>query len=135
MYSPYNEPSKRHRKMINEIYPALFTIRNEVPKVMFLHLSVILFGGGSASVHAGIPPPLEAQPHGKHIPPEAPPPQEAHTPGKHPRKHTPGKHTPPPRRRLPLWTVRILLECILVNVFISESTLNKRYWDMQKEEI
>ena len=28
-----------------------------VAKVIFLHLSVILFTGGSASVHAGIPPP------------------------------------------------------------------------------
>ena len=33
---------------------------NEVwGKVIFLHLSVILFTGGSASVHAGIPPPTK----------------------------------------------------------------------------
>ena len=43
----------------------IFTGRNEVvAEVIFLHLSVILFtGGGSASVHAEIPPP------GKHPPP------------------------------------------------------------------
>ena len=38
----------------------IFTVRNEVAKVMFLHLSVshsVHRGGGSASVHAGIPPP------------------------------------------------------------------------------
>ena len=44
---------------------------NEVwAKVIFLHLFVILFTGGSASVHAGIPPPLN-------------------------RAHTPGPGTPP----------------------------------------
>ena len=36
----------------------IITGRNEVvAKVIFLHLFVILFTGGSASVHAGIPPP------------------------------------------------------------------------------
>ena len=62
------------------------TGRNEVvAKIMFLHLSVILFTGGSASVHAGIPPPRR----------HAPPSPEARTP----RKHTPpppGKHAPHP---------------------------------------
>ena len=38
----------------------IITIRNEVAKVMFLHLSVILFMGRSTSVHAGIQPPLGA---------------------------------------------------------------------------
>ena len=33
-------------------------------KAMFLHVSVILFTGGSASVHAGIPP-WQGDPHGK----------------------------------------------------------------------
>ena len=42
----------------------IITGRNEVvAKVIFLHLSVILFtGGGSASVHAGIPTPQETPP-------------------------------------------------------------------------
>ena len=41
----------------------IITGRNEVvAKVIFLHLSVILFRGGSASVHAGIPPPQETPP-------------------------------------------------------------------------
>ena len=46
----------------------LITGRNEVvAKVIFLHLSVILFTGrGSVSVHAGIPPPRSI-----HTPPEA----------------------------------------------------------------
>ena len=37
-------------------YSRIFTVRNEVAKVMFLHLSVCP-QGGSPSVHAGIPPP------------------------------------------------------------------------------
>ena len=72
------------------------TGRNEVvAKVIFLHLSVILFtggGGGSASIHAGIPTPPD---------------------------HTPPEQTPlPPGSRLQHTVyerpVRILLECILV---------------------
>ena len=53
----------------------IFTGRNEVvAKVIFLHLSVILFtgGGGSASVHAGIqpaPPPGSRHPPGADTPP------------------------------------------------------------------
>ena len=38
-------------------------------KVIFLHLSVILFTGGSASFHAGIPTPREADPPAKETPP------------------------------------------------------------------
>ena len=63
----------------------IITGRNEVvAKVIFLHLSVILFTGGvSASVHAEIPPP----------------PSGADTPGtRHPppsRHHPPGADTPP----------------------------------------
>ena len=54
-------------------------MRNEVAKVMFLHVSVILStGGGSALLHAGIPPP-------------------------HPRtRHPPGADTHPPRADTPL---------------------------------
>ena len=40
------------------IEKTIFTRRNEVvAKVIFLHLSVILFTGGVASVHAGMPTP------------------------------------------------------------------------------
>ena len=52
---------------------------------MFLHVCVILFTGGSASVHAGIPPPRQGRP---------PPPLARQTP---PGKETPpGKADPPP---------------------------------------
>ena len=43
---------------------SIITVRNEVAKVMFSQ-----GGGGSALVHAGIPPPWEAPPPGKHTPP------------------------------------------------------------------
>ena len=63
---------------------------------------------GSASVHAGIPPPPQEAPH---------PPWEA-PPGKHtpPGSTPPRRHPPeaPPRRQLTLRMVGILLECILV---------------------
>ena len=51
--------------------------RNEVvAKVIFLHLSVILFtGGGSASVRPGKPPPWEAHPQEAHPPGSTPPPE------------------------------------------------------------
>ena len=67
----------------------IITGRNEVvAKVIFLHLSVILFTGGvSASVHAGIP----------HPPPEQTPLQSRHPPSRHPPKKTPpgSRHTHP----------------------------------------
>ena len=50
----------------------LITVRNEVAKVMFLHLSV---HRGSASVHAGIPSPGRGHP-----PDQAPPPPGVGTP-------------------------------------------------------
>ena len=63
----------------------IVTGRNEVvAKVIFLHLSVILFtGGGSASVHAGIPPAKETPPLQRRHPPakETPLPLQAHTQG------------------------------------------------------
>ena len=67
------------------------TGRNEVvAKVIFLHLSVIhsIHWGmkGSASVHAGIPPPWEQTP-----PRSRPPPQEQTSP----RADTPWEQTPP----------------------------------------
>ena len=54
----------------------MFTIRNEVAKVVFLHLSVILFTGGVCLSACW------------DTPREAPPPQEA------PPHPSPGKHNP-----------------------------------------
>ena len=60
-------------------------------------------------------PPLEAHPpESTHSPGSTHTPQEAHPPGSTP---PPGKH--PPGRRLPVRTVRILLECILVFEFFT----------------
>ena len=79
----------------------IITVRNEVAKVMFLHVSVILStGGGSVSVHAGIPPPPNQ--------------------GPSPEQTPPWEQTPPPRRLL-LRTIHILLECILVCIIKSHS--------------
>ena len=61
----------------------LVTVRNEVVKVMFLHLSVCPHGG-SASVHTGIPP-------RSRYPLEQTPPQSTHTPG---TRHPPGPEAP-----------------------------------------
>ena len=84
------------------------TVRNS-GKVMFLHLSLILFtGGGWGGVHPpGQTPPRQTHPHptlGRH--PQTNPPN-----GRHP--HPLGRPPPSPRRPLQR-TVRILLECILV---------------------
>ena len=78
---------------------------------MFLHLSGCLQGAGegSASVHAGIPPPS---------------PPGAGTPGsRHPQTGTPLEQTPPRADTLPGRWLRILLECILVNIAL----FNLRY--------
>ena len=69
----------------------IFTVRNEVAKVMFLHLSVSHSAhrwGGSASVHAGTPP----------HPPRAGTPPEVGTPlgPAPPRPGTPLEQSPPP---------------------------------------
>ena len=86
------------------IYKALIiTGRNEVvAKVIFLHLSVIhsVHGGrGSASVHAGIPPPLPGTtyPPWTTSPPDYVPPQTTYPPGLHTPRTTypPGLRTPP----------------------------------------
>ena len=80
--------------------------RNEVvAKVMFLLVSVILLTGGSASVHAGIPPPR------KQTPPGNIPPQEGGPPS--PWKQIPQEGGTPPDT-VDEQPVRILLECILV---------------------
>ena len=85
----------------------IFTVRNEVAKVMFLHLSVCHSAhrwGGSASVHAGTPPQSRHPPRSRH-PPGTSTPQT---------RNPPGALTPPPQTAT-VWTVRILLECILVS--------------------
>ena len=98
----------------------VITIRNKVVKVMFLHLSVShsvhsVGGGGSASVHAGIPiptPPVAGTPKSRH-PPRRHPPEQA-PPGADPpgaghlleqappgAGTTPQEQAPPPGSRLP----------------------------------
>ena len=78
-------------------------------KVMFLHLSVILF-----TVGRGYTPPMQT-PSGRH-------PLGRHplvdTPWQTPPGQTPPGRHPPASRRLLLQTVRILMECILVSVLI-----------------
>ena len=89
-----------YRTKVCRTYISFITGCNEVvTKVMFLLVSVILLTGGSASVHAGIPPPLrEACAPRKHASPwEASTPPEACTPlqkqapsRKHAHPHPPG---------------------------------------------
>ena len=82
----------------------VFTVRNEVAKVMFLHLSVHREGE------------YRYPPDQVHPPRHQVPPQDQVTPGTRytPRPGTPpGTRYPPPRRLL-LQMVHILLECILV---------------------
>ena len=114
----------------------LITVRNEVAKVMFLHLSVILFTGGLLQCMLGYHPPgtdtppggdtpLDHTPPGPGTPgPDTPrpgTPQTRHPPWtrclprtRHPPPDIPPKADTPSSRWLLLWTVRILLECILV---------------------
>ena len=84
---------------------SIVTVRNKVANVMFLHLSVILFTGGFCLSACWDTTPSPTM---KHTPP----------PEKQTNPSSPGSTAPPgstlPGRRLPLWTVRILLECILV---------------------
>ena len=68
----------------------IFTVRNEVAKVMFLQASVCPQGGVSISVHARIP-----LPPGADIPQEqTPPPEQTPPRSRHPRS----RHPPPPQR-------------------------------------
>ena len=79
----------------------IFTGCNEVvAKVIFLHLSVILFTGGvSASVHAGMPPPpLSRRPPRRRYPPL---PRRIPHQGDPPTKETSWKEAPPLPRRTP----------------------------------
>ena len=102
---------------------------------MFLHLSVILFTGGSASVHAGIPlrdqtppgpDPLRPDPPGQ-TPPLGPDPPLPDTPrSRHPREqtplpdqaHPPGTRHPPPRYAS-YWNPFLLTIYLLKLYFIS----------------
>ena len=79
----------------------LVTVRNEVAKVMFLHLSVCQQGEGSAPLHAGISPLSEADTTPRHTssPRQIAPWPEADTPhGQTP----PGQRQTPPRETSPL---------------------------------
>ena len=85
-------------------------------RVMFLHQSVCPQEGGSASVHAAIPPPPEHTLH----------------PG---RRHPPGSRPLHPSRRLLLRMVRILLECILVylNFVTQEDYVNLVFFGQSRD--
>ena len=97
-------------------------------KVIFLHLSVILFTGGvSASVHAWIPSARSRHPpRSRHTPEQTPP--GAYTRPPNPRSRHP---PPPPQEQTPPGSrlrhtvnerpVRILLERILVDLLITFS--------------
>ena len=94
---------------------AIVTVRNEVAKVMFLQACVCPHGGGVClSACWDTTPPLGSR---------QPPPWSRHpTPrSRHPppgSRQPPLGADPPSERRPPLRTVRILLECILVeNMF------------------
>ena len=103
----------------------IFTGQNEVlPKVMFLHLCVILFTGGvpdqAPSPDQGGTPPDQAG-----TPQDQTPPDQGGTPPR-PGRNPPGPGKVPPWDQTPqnsrLWNtvnirpVRILLECILVEI-------------------
>ena len=110
---------------------------------VFTHVCLSTGGGG---IPGQVPPepgtlPQEAHTPRKHTPPGSTPPRstppEAHRPGGTPQEahpprstHPPRKHTPgeahPPGRWLTLWTVCILLECILVWDFF---TILPYLWD------
>ena len=89
--------------LLKQLAFILITGRNEVvAKVIFLHLSVIhsVHRGGSASVHAGIPPPRTRQtPPDQADPPgtrQTPPGPGRHPPGTRQTPPGPGRHPPPP---------------------------------------
>ena len=78
--------------MFTRLHGAI-TVRKEVVKAMFLHLSVIMFTGGVCLSACWDTTPR---------------------PGTPPTRHPPRTRHPPASRQLLLWTVHILLECILV---------------------
>ena len=81
-------------------YVDVFTVRNEIAKVMFLQASVCPRGWGvgvSASVHAWIPPPS-----GRPSREQTHLPVSRHPPGsRHPLEHTPPEQTPQRSRHPP----------------------------------
>ena len=108
-----------------EISCYIFTVLNDVEKVMFLHLSVYPQGGGYLGRYPpgpGIPPGPSTTP--DQVPTlwdqvKAPETKYNHSPPSPNHLHPPDQvpHWDPgttPQRRLLLRTVRILLECILV---------------------
>ena len=110
----------------------LVTGRNEVvAKVIFLHLSVILFtvGGGLPQCMLGYQPPRSRPPPGTRHPPGSRPPWDAPPGSRHPPwdqapvlgADTPSGADTPPGSRLRHTVnerpVRILLECILVSKY------------------
>ena len=115
--------------VVNSLCKNIFTIHNEVAKVMFLHLSAshsVHGGGGAGGGYLGRYPPDQVHPPGSGTPPWT-----RYTPGT--RKTplgpgTPPRQVPPPgpgtlprSRRLLLRTVHILLECILVEIFFGQT--------------
>ena len=124
----------------------IFTGRNEVvAKVIFLHLSVILFTGGLPQCMLGCHP-LPRRPPGGRPPrrrhpcqgdplPRRPPAKE--TPPPLPKRRPPAKETPPqkevpPAKETPQHMVNeqpvcILLECILVPYFFCLASLQPHF--------
>ena len=105
IYSRFLVPSNVNRSQ------SIFTVRNEVAKVMFLQACVCPQGEGEYLTR--YTPPGPDAPPGPGTPPRTryTPPEPGTPPG--PGTPPPGPRTPPEIRPL-LRTVRILLECILV---------------------
>ena len=115
--------------VVNSLCKNIFTIHNEVAKVMFLHLSashsVHSGGEGAGGGYLGRYPPDQVHPPGSGTPPldQVHPRDQENPPGTRytPRQvHPPGPGTLPHSRRLLLRTVHILLECILVEIFFGK---------------
>ena len=114
---------------------SIITVRNEVAKVMFLHLSVSHSVHRGGSTWAGTPGP--GTPPRTRYPPLGPgtlpdqvhprdqvPPRQVHPPGPDtpPGQVLPQQVPPNPNTRLLLRTVRILLECILVTGYFCDNS-------------